>query len=265
LAEFNGKLYMAWTGRDGPEQRMHWTTFDGMQWSDTQVLSDRATSRSPALAEFNGKLYMAWKGAGNDFKIYWSTFNGTQWSAQQVLSDRGTNTSPALAEFTYNKEGKSYKKLYMAWTGFAGWKEEETRNIYWSTFDGTQWSAQQKVLEYEGAEATIASPALAEFNGKLYMAWTGYFSSNVKWSTFDGTVPAKPRSPWSAQQSIDSSILGLTISPALAKFDGKLYMTWVGPEHNPRIYWSVFDGTQWSAQQSADSFQTSASPALCQY
>jgi hypothetical protein len=229
-----------------------------MQWSDTQVLSDRATSRSPALAEFKGKLYMAWTGAGNDHNIYWSTFNGTQWSEQQVLSDRGTNTSPALAEFK--------GKLYMAWTGWYGQEvgKNETRNIYWSTSEGTQWSAQQRVLEYEGAEATIASPALAEFKGKLYMAWTGYFSSNVKWSTFDETVPPKPRSPWSPQQSIDSS-LGLTISPALAKFDGRLYMTWVGPEHDPRIYWSTFDRTQWSPQQSADSFQTSASPALCQY
>jgi photosystem II stability/assembly factor-like uncharacterized protein len=257
LAEFKGKLYMAWVGRDGPEQRIHWTTFDGMQWSDTQVLSDRGTNTSPALVEFKGKLYIAWTGAGNDFKIYWSSFDGMQWSGQQVLSDRGTNTSPALVEFK--------GKLYMAWTGFAGWKEEETRNIYWSTYDGTQWSPQQRVLEYEGTEATIASPALAEFNGKLYMAWTGYFSSNVKWSTFDGTVPPKPRSPWSPQQSIDSSLLGLTISPALAKFDGKLYMAWVGPEHDPRIYWGTFDGTRWSPQQIVDSFQTSASPALCQY
>ena len=154
-----------------------------------------------------------------------ASFDGMQWSGQQVLSDRGTNTSPALAEFN--------GKLYMAWTGFAGWKEEETRNIYWSTYDGTRWSGQQRVLEYEGAEATIASPALAEFKGKLYMAWTGYFSSNVKWSTFDGTVPPKPRSPWSPQQSADSSPLGLTISPTLAEFDGRLYMTWVGPEHDP--------------------------------
>ena len=138
LAEFNGKLYMAWTGRDGPEQRIHWTTFDGMQWSGQQVLSDRGTNTSPALAEFNGKLYMAWTGARNDFRIYWSSFDGMQWSGQQVLSDRGTNTSPALAEFN--------GKLYMAWTGFAGWKEEETRNIYWSTYDGTRWSGQQRDL-----------------------------------------------------------------------------------------------------------------------
>jgi hypothetical protein len=66
--------------------------------------------------------------------------------------------------------------LYAAWKGLAADADE---GMYWSTFNGTVWSNQQKMPIGQSS----VGPALAEFNGKLYAAWKGFGDdSRLYWS-----------------------------------------------------------------------------------
>jgi hypothetical protein len=75
LAEFQGKLYMAWK-HGGDDTAISLATFDGEEWSRHHVLDDKDTSDEPAFATFEGQLYLSWKNVGDDTGISLSTFNG---------------------------------------------------------------------------------------------------------------------------------------------------------------------------------------------
>jgi hypothetical protein len=52
----------------------------------------------------------------------------------------------------------------MAWRG-----TNQDQGIWWSYYDGTNWSPQMKIPD----RGTITSPALAAYGGRLIMAWRG--------------------------------------------------------------------------------------------
>ena len=97
-------------------------------------------------------------------------------------------------------------------------------------------------------------PALAEFNGTLYMAWKGMERDDTIWySSFDGTS-------WAPQQQIAG--VGTSTGVALASFNGKLYMCWKGILGDEGIWYSSFDGTTWAPQQNIAGVGTSVGPEL---
>jgi len=97
-------------------------------------------------------------------------------------------------------------------------------------------------------------PAIAVFNGSLYMAWKGMeFDDGIFYSTFNGTT-------WAAQQQVPG--VGTSSGVSLAVFNGKLYMAWKGMQADQGIYWSVFDGTGWAPQQQVPGVGTSTGPSL---
>lgn len=96
-------------------------------------------------------------------------------------------------------------------------------------------------------------PALAVFNGHLYMAAKGAaFDERIFWTSFNGSAWAPPQ----------VAATGTSSGASMAVFNGKLYMAWKGMQADQSIYWSVFDGTRWSAQQKAPGFGTSTGPSL---
>jgi hypothetical protein len=211
-------LYMAWKGMYD-DQRIFFTTFNGSGWTPQQVLSDRGTSTSPALAEHDGIVYMAWKGINNDQRIFYSWFDETKklWTPQQVLSDRGTSTSPALASHLTN----ATNTLYMAWKGVDWEGSHNDQRIFYSWFDGSRWTPQQ-VLSDRG---TSTSPALANRQGSLYMAWKGVdwegshndqyiFYSVLKPTSRTSTFPGDWA--WTPQHVLSDR--GTSTSPALANY-----------------------------------------------
>lgn len=71
--------------------------------------------------------------------------------------------------------------------------------------------------------------------------------------------------PWSSQQ-LTSHDRGTSTAPALASYKNKLYMAWKGKDDDPRIFFSVFDGSRWSPQQFTSGDRgTSTAPALAAY
>ena len=61
LASFNGRLYMAWkgsaTGNVPFDERIWWTTFDGMTWAPQQVVPNVWTSVELRLAAFGAAVH----------------------------------------------------------------------------------------------------------------------------------------------------------------------------------------------------------------
>ena len=72
-------------------------------------------------------------------------------------------------------------KLYLAWCGVGEGKE----NIFYASFDGTNWSEQQQAKGFLIED----SPSLAVLEDKLYMAWrrAGQGSDKIVYASFDGT------------------------------------------------------------------------------
>ena len=97
-------------------------------------------------------------------------------------------------------------------------------------------------------------PALATFNGRLYMAWKGTeFDEGIYWNSFNGTN-------WAPQQKVSGVATSSGVS--LAVFNGKLYMAWKGMHADQGIYWSSFDGTNWAQQKHVAGVGTSTGPRL---
>ncbi|NPT47998.1 hypothetical protein GNZ12_43280 [Paraburkholderia sp. 1N] len=256
LAVFDGKLYCVRQGR-GDSGWAWCATFDGTNWSKDALLPNDnnayGLSSSPALAVFDGKLYCVRQGRDDSGWAWCSTFDGTNWSKDALLPNGddafGLSSSPALVSFG--------GKLYCVRQGRddSGW-------AWCSTFDGTNWSANALLPNDHNAYGLSSSPALAVFGGKLYCVRQGRGDSGWAWcATFDGTN-------WSADGLLpnDDNAFGLSSSPALASFGGKLYCVRQGRGDSGWAWCATFDGTNWSADallpNDDNAFGLSSSPAL---
>ena len=141
--------------------------------------------------------------------------------------------------------------LYMAWRGV-----EDDQNLYWSvSFDGKWWSPQIQLSDRASADA----PALAAFQGKLFMAWRGAGEYNLWWSTYDGNGDLK----WSDQQQLTDR--GSVEGPTLAVFEDKLFMAWRGVPGDQNLYWATYDENdprKWTDQHQLTQSASYDVPAL---
>ena len=96
MALFNGKLFLAYKGKDSDD--LWFNTFDGHSWlaTDLEITQNghSKTDARPALAVFNGKLFLAYKGSGSN-DLWFNTFDGASWLAtdledhpERTLQDR---------------------------------------------------------------------------------------------------------------------------------------------------------------------------------
>jgi hypothetical protein len=137
----------------------------------------------------------------------------------------GSSVGPSLAGF--DRDGL----LYAAWRGADG-----DTNLYYSSFDGSGWAAQQPI-----PGGSDVGPCLRVINGLLYAAWVGADGDpRLFYSSFDG-------SGWAAQQVIPG--VGSSIGPSLGVFNGLLYAAWRGADTDQQVYYSSFDGSGWAPQQ----------------
>jgi len=111
------------------------------------------------------------------------------------------------------------------------------------------------------AQTAHQGPALAAFNGKLYIAVTGTNAQNTLYinSSVDGTT-------WpGAFQSLAPEAANANAGPALATFQGNLYLAWTGSDSHLNIMHSA-DGTTFGGKINLGSvnglFQSTGSPSL---
>ncbi|MBL8510145.1 MAG: exo-alpha-sialidase [Betaproteobacteria bacterium] len=209
--------------------------------TDITAQNGAESDRKVALAAFNGRVYMAYRGWGASKNMYiCSTANGTTWGTQSSITDSNdakTQSSPALAAFN--------GRLYLAYQG------ANSDNLYiCSSSDGVNFGDQTEITKQNSAETT-SQPALAAFNGRLYLAYrgTGLSTNLYVCSSSNGT-------DWGSQTNVsdqNGAASTTTAGPALAAFEGKLYLGWEGASgtgiNGAALYvCASSNGTEWGPQ-----------------
>jgi hypothetical protein len=62
--------------------------------------------------------------------------------------------------------------------------------------------------------------------------------------------------------AMENALRGVGLPPAMAVFNGKLFMVWKGMERDDRVFFSYFDGTKWAAQKQVPGIGSSTGVAL---
>ncbi|MFF5639416.1 hypothetical protein [Streptomyces sp. NPDC012825] len=203
----------------------------GTTWGGYTKVPNHVSLTAPALAEHQGKLHIAT--CGSEGKIYVAPLNGTSWGSTWHLPGT-TSAAPALAV----RGGV----LHCAVRG----RDTDTQ-VYMSWLTGSTWGAFQAVPGFKTAKA----PALAEHQGKLYLAAAG-MDGQIYVTVHDGTSWAA--SPMKLGGPSDSA-------PALTVRDGVLYCAVRGLDS--AIWLNSFDGSAWTGfHQSVPNSATMSGPAL---
>ncbi|MGH4007655.1 MAG: hypothetical protein ACRDTH_05725 [Pseudonocardiaceae bacterium] len=231
-----------------------------VRWTDPQVLYDRRTGNVPSIAGRGADTVMAWKGGGSDKHIWFSRLQrlpdadpvGTQyvWGSQAPAGNGAFQTSdfPALIQY--------HGRMFMFWKATAATiADDHLAPMRWSELRGDTW-----VQPGDGPPFTAAWPidgirtedgvAVAEHQGKLYVAWRHVSSGDILLRIYDGTSWQSHSIPF-ADGRVTSKV------PALVSDGTHLYMAWrnVPDDH---ISWSTMEGQP----QVLDDRRTAGSPAL---
>src|SRR5579872_3177158 len=102
LAEFGGRLYMAWIDPHVNNELTITSTTDGIHFAQgTHPLGAGNSNSAPALASFNGRLWLAWTGTdANSTLNLSSSSNGTTFTqAAQPLGRNNSPDGPSMAVF----------------------------------------------------------------------------------------------------------------------------------------------------------------------
>ncbi len=202
------------------------------------------SNAAPALVQFGGKTLLVWTSSTDGTMNVAPVGKGPSGYELGSKVLVGTATSPGLTPAATVFDGR----LYVAWTGTDG-----RLNVI-SSADGVNFA--NKVIL---ANTSHVGPALAVFNGRLYLGWTdtnGYLNvaSSANGTSFSTKVTLSDMS--------DLSLGGkdVDLSPALAAFDGRLYIAWTGFHTHLNVASSA-NGTTFSNPVTLDE-TSDASPAL---
>ncbi|MFD8320425.1 matrixin family metalloprotease [Kitasatospora purpeofusca] len=259
LAGVASVLRMAWKGAPG-DSGLYESELGPDGWTPQAAIhGEFGSSHSPALSEFlkgdgiSTGVMMAWKGVGDDQGIYTANDVGFGWSDPENISGIGSSNRPAIA--LYNGIP------YMAWKG-----DEGDSSIWWSRLVSGHWASQRSV----NGVGTSNSPALAPFQGRLYMFWKGLKGdSRIYYSSISDSDPI-----WQPQRNLmyaDTEAgggqfvpVGTSEGPSVAADGGRLAVAWKGAGTDPGLYFSFFDGSEFTGQIRMDHAGTSQGPAVAE-
>ena len=252
VVSYQGLLYLFCKSR-AFDDSLWYATFNGQTWSAPTPF-DGQSSVGPAVAVYRNKLILAWKGPGLDQAVYWRQFDGHTWSDPWPGNPAIKSAwGPALCAF----QGR----LYAAWQGRYGTFHDPQTLLYAST-DGTTWTEpQQFPIPPLPCAFSTHSPALATYNGQLYVAYKN--SHNGQELYFSGSADGVS---WTGRRPL----LGgrSTVGPTLAAYAGRLYAAWKAGTDIPddqQLWWSAFDGHNWSTIEDLSFGSSGVGPGLAEY
>jgi hypothetical protein len=130
------------------------------------------------------------------------------------------------------------------------WKSSHDEQIYWSTFDDTNWSAQAAIP----GRSTSHAPALAAFGNRLFMFWKG---SGGDTRIFYATLPAGALGIWSGGEEVSyvrSDAAGMTREvvntdshPTAVQRGNSLMLAYRGQPGDSAVWFMAFANAEWSA------------------
>ena len=144
----------------------------------------------------------------------------------------------------YNQEATLYMK--------PDWGNPDAFKFEW--YDNFPWAPQQSVPGI----GTSHTPAVAVYNGKLFMVWKGAGAdTGIYYSTFYNNQ-------WAGQQLVPGNVK-TSHDPAIAAYNGRLYVFWKGMGADPAIYYITFYNNQWTPLQHIPGIGTSHGPSIAVY
>ena len=230
LAVYQNTLWMAWTGTDS-NHTLNIAAVNPFTGSTTLSLeayvvgNNDASSQAPALAvaEVDGvqQLVIAWTGTDSHHHLnVASSVNvdpSSTWSGTTTLNQLATG-GPSLATFN--------GILYIGW---AGTDSNHTLNLASAVADSLSFGAAQPVnINGGGNFSSPGTPSLTN-TANLNYGWRGGSNSiNIEFYS----DPANP----SAARSM-GTISGITTGapPALATFNGVLWVGWLDTSNNLQV------------------------------
>ncbi|KAJ3289657.1 hypothetical protein HK104_007317 [Borealophlyctis nickersoniae] len=125
--------------------------------------------------------------------------------------------------------------------------------IWYSTFNGTSWSSDQKVEDYKMASGT--SPSLVFYKEYLYCIHQGSGGGDLWYTPFSSTK-------WNMDTLLtDGTKMSQSASPVV--YNDNIYVFHQGSGRNGDVWYHIFDGTTWqpAIQLSNTKIALEASPA----
>ena len=239
VALFQNKMHMV-RNAGGSDDLIWSTSIDGLGWDPGQTIPGQKSKAGASIAPFNGLLHMVHLGTSSN-DIWWSTNDGTGWTENVKIPDQLSQTIPALVPFN--------GKLFMVHTG------DSSHEIWVSTFDGNSWT-KNTVIKGQLSKSPVK---LAVFQNKIHMLHLGDSENDIWWSIFDPD-PA-PNGSWWSNTRIRCQ-RSQTV-PALAVHNGLLHMVHQGDGSNS-VWWSLYDGHEWTPNVTIPHQQSKTTPALCE-
>ncbi|HYD39169.1 MAG TPA: hypothetical protein VEA60_16240, partial [Allosphingosinicella sp.] len=251
-------LHMVWKGAKN-DQGVYESALVSGGWTPQRKIHGIGTAAAPALATVarpgptpSTDIVMAWRGVDGDQGLYWCRHNETGWFPQQKVNGVGSSHGPALANFG---------GLVMAWKGIKG-----DQGIYYSRLGSNGWGPQANVRGI----GTSASPALVVFNGRLYMFWKGIEGDSTLYYSW---LESGPGAIWQPQRRVAYADYatsggvwkypGSVSGPSATVRGNRILLAWRGVQGDQGIYFSLFDGQEFTGQVRVADVGTSAGPAVC--
>lgn len=209
LVQNGVRLHVGWQGTDNGLNLV--STWDGISLQRKRDLHESSLDNAtPALAEGRGHVFVSWIGRDNHINIARSQ-NGFAWTDKLTLNERSESEgTPALA--------LNAGALHVAWVGTD--KDHHLNVMEIPVQPNGAMSAGHKHVLPE-TSSRDAGPALASYDNRLYLAWTGSDGRvNICVSTDAGRS-------FHGKQTFERS--RRDCGPALAVHaDGTICLGWVG-------------------------------------
>lgn len=197
--------------------------------SDPKITPE--SDKGPAVVQMEGgSLHLIFKGASsNNLYHVWMDASGN-WQGNNKITIDGSTVS------TDHAPGAAYYngKIYVAY------KEKGGKDLCMARYDGSSWSWGESIKDISDKEIdpkTDKNPAVAAFNGKLYVAYSGSSSTSMYICSYDG-------SNWKGNKKMETSggdSFRCDEGPALAVYNNLLYCCWQG-NASQKLYEATYDG-----------------------
>jgi hypothetical protein len=212
------------------------------RWSDPTPIPGVSTQHGVGVAWSSAerRLWAIWNGYHDD-GIYYASHDGTGWSQQHPLSGVATDAGLAMTE-------------YVPGVLIAAWKEQGVESIRFASWDGRNWSPGPPYPLVPGAR-TRSEPALASFDGHLFVAWN-HPNGRIYYATLKAGT-----SDWSTPAPIDNTLTD--DPPALAATADTLYLAWNNFDTGIRL--AAYQNGIWNPDRHPSGVSTKVRPALAPY
>ena len=262
---FNDQAYVFYQGASD-NQQLWYSTYDGNWASQTQLIpqglsnTSSIMSCSPSGVVFtpsgsaSPQCYVFYQGPGSNGQLWYnSSADGSNWGAQSQVVPAGFTGSAVMSQspsaVVFNDQ------LYVFYEGGGN----DLQIWYTSSSDGNSWSTQAQlpgITKY----CPSASPFAVVFDNKLYVFYNYMYEASpgdnpigtLYYSVFDGIGWTAPATPGVTNPANDSSA-NMYQSPAAVVFEDQLYVYFQSEQANGNLWYTVFDGTNWSTIATAGS------------